>query len=210
MFAFCLLIASAFAGFGVDVSQPTSSSSFTCLRNNGFNQFAIARAWCSPGYFDSNSPYTTQQAKAAGYSIENIDTYFYPCVSCGNPAGQVSSFWNSVIANRMEFKRVWFDVEGSWTSSYSSNQQFLMGLVEQARAIGIVHGIYSSKYYWGQIFGSYTFPYASSTPLWYAHYDNWASFGDFSSFGGWSSPSMKQYRGDVSICSAGVDYDWKP
>ena len=34
----------------------------------------------------------------------------------------------------------------------------------------------------------------------YAHYDNKASFSDFSSFGGWKSPHAKQYQGDVTQC----------
>ncbi len=47
-------------------------------------------------------------------------------------------------------------------------------------------------------------------PVWYAHYDNVASFSDWStvSFGGWSKPSMKQYQGDVTLCGCGVDKDF--
>ncbi|EDR27748.1 hypothetical protein, conserved [Entamoeba dispar SAW760] len=157
MIALFLCIALASAKLGIDVSQPTSTSSFTCLRNKGFTTMVIV--------------------------------------------GQYS----------LKVKRVWFDIEGTWTSSASTNQRYLMEMMNEARAIGIVHGIYGSKYYWGNLFGSsYKYAYASSTPLWYPHYDNSPSFSDFSSFGGWTSPSMKQYRGDVSICSAGVDYNYKP
>ena len=45
-------------------------------------------------------------------------------------------------------------------------------------------------------------------PLWYAHYDNSASFTDYDSFGGWSSPTIKQYEGDKSSCGVGIDYDY--
>lgn len=64
-------------------------------------------------------------------------------------------------------------------------------------------GIYSSASQWKPITGdSHSF---SSLPLWYAHYDSNPSFSDFSSFGGWSKPAIKQYAGDQSFCSAGVD-----
>jgi hypothetical protein len=47
-------------------------------------------------------------------------------------------------------------------------------------------------------------------PCRYAHYDNNPSFSDFTAFGGWKSPAMKQYIGDGTSCGVGVDYDWYP
>ena len=34
----------------------------------------------------------------------------------------------------------------------------------------------------------------------YTHIDNDPEFGDFSPFGGWSYPNIKQYAGDISVC----------
>lgn len=34
----------------------------------------------------------------------------------------------------------------------------------------------------------------------YAHYDGDAGFDDFSPFGPWGSPNMKQFAGDASVC----------
>ena len=34
----------------------------------------------------------------------------------------------------------------------------------------------------------------------YAHYDNKASFSDFTPFGGWKEPWAKQYNGDITVC----------
>ena len=47
-------------------------------------------------------------------------------------------------------------------------------------------------------------------PLWYAHYDNNATFDDWSkvSFGGWNKPSMKQYSGTKVLCNSGVDLNY--
>ncbi|ELP94720.1 lysozyme, putative [Entamoeba invadens IP1] len=210
MFAFLLVALVSAANYGIDVSQPTSTSSFTCLRNNGFTTMVIVRAWKSTGSFDSNCVQTLKNANAAGFTIKNSDAYFYPCISCGDAAGQVSTFWSKVISNKLQIERVWFDIEGTWTSSVTSNRNFFEAMVNKAINMNIKYGIYASKNYWSSIMGSYTFSHASSVPLWYPHYDNSASFSDFSAFGGWSSPSMKQYRGDVSTCSAGVDYNYKP
>lgn len=36
------------------------------------------------------------------------------------------------------------------------------------------------------------------------------SFSDWSDFGGWTRPSIKQYQGDITKCGAGVDVNWYP
>jgi len=46
--------------------------------------------------------------------------------------------------------------------------------------------------------------------LWYAHYDGNPSFSDFSPFGGWNHPNMKQYNGGATVCGVGIDQDWHP
>ena len=78
--------------------------------------------------------------------------------------------------------------------------------MSEIKAKGKNPGIYGSKYMWQSIFGSTTACHTvSSQPLWYAHYDDKASFADFSAFGGWTKPHMKQYLGDTTLCGAGVD-----
>ena len=42
----------------------------------------------------------------------------------------------------------------------------------------------------------------------YAHYDDDSSFNDFSPFGGWKRPTMKQYSANKRICGAGVDLNY--
>ena len=44
--------------------------------------------------------------------------------------------------------------------------------------------------------------------MYYSHYDNSASFSDFTSFGGWTSPSIKQYQGTTTQCSVGIDQNF--
>ncbi len=108
---------------------------------------------------------------------------------------------------------VWIDVETNPSSGCSwsghdaaSNCQFVTELVNEVKAKGKNVGIYGSKYMWQSIFGSISgCKSLASHPLWYAHYDDKASFSDYSEFGGWTKPHMKQYLGDVTVCGAGVD-----
>lgn len=85
----CLAILGTVMGYhGVDVSQPASSSDFSCMKSNGYT-FAVARVYCSSGHTDSNGPATITAAWNGGMS--HVDGYIFPCYSCGNPAGQVRS-----------------------------------------------------------------------------------------------------------------------
>ena len=198
------------ARYGVDIAESISTSSITCLRDLGYDDFFIFRAWRSIGQFDSNAATTNSRAIDAGFASGNIDAYFYPCYSCGDAAGQVSTFWSTVTDKGMKFNRLYFDIEGTWSSSTSTNRKFFETLTNKAESLGIKSGIYGSKYYWGEILGSsYKFEFASTWKLWYAHYDNVKSFSDFESFGGWSSPYTKQYAGDQTACSHDVDYNFR-
>jgi len=108
--------------------------------------------------------------------------------------------------------RIWLDIEGSqyWTGNTANNQAWYKQLRDSCTTYGVRCGIYSSASQWSAIFGSTSFVYGNNLPLWYAHYDNIAAFSDFSSFGGWSTPYAKQYIGDATICSMGVDVNYAP
>ena len=86
-------------------------------------------------------------------------------------------------------------------------------MVDECHALSLSCGIYGGKNSWVAIFGSasaYTYPAAQGLPLWYAHYDNSPSFSDWTAYGGWSAPSIKQYLGDETSCGASIDYNWYP
>ena len=74
---------------------------------------------------------------------------------------------------------------------------------------GKVPGIYASYYMWESIMGTAkSCPDVAGTQLWYAHYDNKQTFSDYAPFGGWTKPAIKQYKGDTTLCSFGVDLDY--
>ena len=98
---------------------------------------------------------------------------------------------------------LWFDIEGNWGGDTAGNNNFIHGLINEANTLGIRWGIYTSASQWGPITGNTN--QFGAPPLWYAHYNGDPSFSDFSPFGGWTKPSIKQYNGDVSVCGADVD-----
>jgi hypothetical protein len=106
--------------------------------------------------------------------------------------------------------RIWLDIEGSeyWYSSTSSNKAWYQNLVDSCKTYSVTCGVYSSYYQWEDLFGSTSYSYGSSLPLWYAHYDGSAEFSDFTSFGGWTTPYAKQFDGDTTMCSVSVDKNW--
>lgn len=200
---------------GVDVSSVVYTSNWQCLKSNGFS-FGVIRCYESVGRPDSNCPHTIYNAW--GGKMSHVDIYMFPDPSAGNPAGQVDSMLNYLAGFNIHsggsppgtYGMVWLDIEGTqyWHSSQSENRDFFSGLLNQLVAKGQHVGVYTSRSQWEPIMGDWSG--GASHPLWYAHYDGSASFSDFSSFGGWSHPSIKQYRGDASLCGAGIDENYYP
>jgi len=167
---------------------------------------AIVRCFRSSGSDDPNAPKTLAAAKAAGLKT---DVYMFPCAKCSASASsQVNAAVNALKAKGSSFGTFWFDIEGPqyWSSSKTTNVQWLTSAVQAAKTLGLKIGIYTSASQWSPIMG--TSSAFSSYPLWYAHYDNSASFSDFKSFGGWTHPAMKQYVGDATQCGVGVDKNY--
>jgi len=181
------------------------------MKSSGYT-YVIVRAYQSTGSPDPNCAKTVANAHSAGMS--SVDVYMFPCPKCSTSAAtQVQQMVTSLKNNNVNYGTVWLDIEGSqyWSTSTTTNQNFFNGLVSQLKTeIGSAKiGVYTSSSQWNPIMGS-SFHGGSAYPLWYAHYDGVQSFSDFSSFGGWTKPYMKQYAGDLTLCSSGVDENWRP
>lgn len=189
----------ALKGYGVDYSEYFSVKDIQCLVSQGFS-YAIPRGYCSYGGVDDNVVQNIKNAWAGG--MKNVDVYLFPCVPCGNPKTQATDLVNALKG--LTYGTVWVDIENyKWTSSYSTNKQFALDMVNQLKALGKNVGIYTNENNWSDIMGSWT--ELSAYPVWYAHYDNSPSFSDFRPFGGWSKPGVKQYNGDVYSCGLSLD-----
>jgi len=135
--------------------------------------------------------------------------YMFPCPTCGNAAGQVQSCVQNLRNKGVKYGMLWFDIEGpQYWMGEAANREFFSALVAEGRAMGVNCGVYSSASQWNPIFGAWNG--GSGLPLWYAHYDGNPSFSDFSPFAGWGIPAMKQYNGNVDVCSFDVDQNWYP
>lgn len=197
--------------YGVDMSTTVSTSSASCFAST--YKFAIPRGYTSVGSVDTSVCTSIKNLAAGG--VQYRDTYMFPCPTCSSSASsqvnQLVSYIKSYCASQFS-GRIWLDIEGSqyWSSSHSTNQNWYKSLVDACNSSGYKCGVYSSSSQWSAIFGSTSFSYGSNLPLWYAHYDGKASFTDYTPFGGWSSPYAKQYQGDVTKCSMGVDLSYSP
>mmetsp|Transcript_4047 Transcript_4047/g.7797 ORF Transcript_4047/g.7797 Transcript_4047/m.7797 type:complete len:256 (-) Transcript_4047:212-979(-) len=210
---FLLFLPSVLGTTGVDVSQAISVSEWNCLMSPGGQgpvKFAIPRVYQSFGRVDEGGVGSIKAAHSAG--VPNVDGYIFPCVGCGNPGGQVADTVAAISGAGTHVGMLWYDIENyKWSSSKTSNQAFIKTLVDKGLSLGVKAGVYTNYYNWQSIVGlDYDYPSSKGLPVWYAHYDKSPSFSDFKAFGGWSKPAIKQYIGDATSCSVGVDYNFYP
>ena len=203
------LIGAVAATDGGDVSQYYNAATFQCARNNGWN-FVIVRSYCHYGSVDYNAPATLAQAKAGG--IPYRDVYHFPCMGKVSAPRQVA---NNLAKLGGQFGMMWFNVEinSSPGCGYSLNQaancKFLSELIAAGNSHGVKMGIFSSAHMWSSIMGNgCTVAASAGLPLWFAHWDGARTFSDFSPFGGWTKPAIKQYNNRVGICGMDARANW--
>jgi len=193
----------AYSTFGVDYSTLFATSQISCLVGGG-RTFAIPRGYCSYGGLDSNIKQNLKNAWNGG--MTNVDLYMFPCVPCNNPKEQVRALVEGVKGEK--YGMIWIDIEIlNWNADHNVNRNFILQLIEELKAENVNIGIYTNNHNWVNIVGS-DWSALNEFPLWYAHYDDNPSFSDFTSFGGWTKPSIKQYKGTTSMCSGGVDLNF--
>jgi hypothetical protein len=129
-----------------------------------------------------------------------VDVYIFPNTG-HDAASEMSTYISSLKSDGvLNTNMIWMDIEGTqyWSSSCATNQKWLSDAIKKIDSMytgcGMKScvGIYTSSSQWSPIMCN-TAEF-SSHQLWYAHYDNKASFSDFSPFGGWTKPAMKQFK----------------
>ncbi|EFC38524.1 predicted protein [Naegleria gruberi] len=182
MMAFAASVANATLGLDLSYFQgDVSQSSWNCLKQSG-REFAIIQAQLSTGRVNPYVANDINRAKAAG--IKYVDIYIFPNIN-EDAAAQVQNTVNFIKSNGATFGQIWLDIEGPqyWTNNCQTNVNFISRMVNAGRATGYPVHIYSSHSQWQPITcGSTAF---SNLQLWWAYYDNNASFDNFQSFGGW-------------------------
>jgi GH25 family lysozyme M1 (1,4-beta-N-acetylmuramidase) len=215
-----LLLTASYAANVVDLAGVFSD--YTCLKQQGYDR-AIIRAYHSYGAIDLDAPNNIKLSNAAGLAT---DVYMFPCrgKNATMQSNQLVDFLNSLktqtTKSAFEYQTgmIWLDIETnpsagcSWKiGNATSNCDFIQELIKSLEARGRAVGIYASSYMWNEIFGSKDVcTVFSSYPLWYARYDGKKSFDDYylNKFGGWTTPTLKQYAGDASVCGYKLDLSW--
>jgi len=180
------------------------------MKNAGY-QFVIPRGYYSYGAVDVHVVDNLKNARAAGMIT---DIYMFPCKG-KSASAQVDQMMAAIPSNL--YGMVWLDVETNpstgcgWGTDYNGNCNYVVELINRVKSHGKTPGVYASSYMWQTIMGGTGNCHAAaSAQLWYAHYDNSASFSDFKGIGGWSKPNIKQFQGDTTLCGAGVDRNYYP
>jgi len=207
LLAFLCCALSTQAKVAIDLYESTSSSTFGCINATVTTNHVIVRASrSSEGNVDLNARSNIQNAWQAG--VQRVDIYMSTCPSCSK---QVESMLMNLV--NVSYDTVWIKIqdEGDWSPSQLANQQVFEGLLDDAVAFNssIKLGVLTTKQDWENIMGA-TYIVGSKFPLWYIFADNKQNFVDFTSFGGWVSPTLKQYRQATSICAIPVNSNYFP
>jgi hypothetical protein len=200
-----------------------SFKNYTCMKNLGY-EHSIIRAYHSYGAIDTVAADNIHLSNLAGLST---DVYMFPCRG-KNATLQVTElidYLDSLMkipgtASRYEYQTgtIWLDIETNPSSGCTWNQGtgdsnclFVKEIITAIEAKGRAVGIYATAYMWNQIMGSKdTCDIFSKYPLWYAHYDGKENFDDWptSKFGGWTTPTIKQFAGSAAVCGFDVDLSY--
>jgi hypothetical protein len=206
------------AARGVDFAGAMSSDKAKCLVNAGYGDFAMVRAWHSYGAFDTDAPASIAALRGAGF--KDIDVYMFPCPT-KDVGQQVKDMISNLIQQSVNFGGVWLDIEENpstncgWSSNKATNCATMSRLASAINSTGLFWGTYASEYEWSTLMGTdCVVPLAAQHELWYPHYERPPnpSFSDFKPFGGWRTPTIKQYDDtDGGKCAGSqVDVSWRP
>jgi len=209
--------ATELTGFSFDSQLTLTVPNMQCIFSKIGGKGYIGRAWRSNCQFDPNINANIRTAWAAGAQF--VDVYMFPKMNCAKSAAQqVSDMLTGLGSSK--FNRVWLDVEsgGGWSdSNKQSNLDWIIAALNALEAkVGSARiGIYSSAVMWDNVLGSTVGKSAAARalakyPMWYAQYDNNASYNRYTAFANWQKPYMKQYQGDVKVCGFQIDVNWRP
>ncbi|KAL6733473.1 hypothetical protein Aduo_004118 [Ancylostoma duodenale] len=190
----------------VDLSEPVSTSTFRCIRQNNVSVVFI-RGYSSAGdgQFDRNAVTNIQNAFAAGLGTE---VFMIPQPkSSKTGAEQFDEMYDGLKNNNIDIRSVWIQVTlpVNWYSDTLTNVNFLNSILARATSrYGLSTGIYTKFHDWNQITGRSKI---NGAMLWYWSVygdgpanESPADFNDFHPFAEWTAPAVKQFGHDESIC----------
>ncbi|KYQ94169.1 component of the counting factor (CF) complex [Tieghemostelium lacteum] len=192
--------------YAADISDTLTVSDFQCVQNSSIN-YVIIECWKANGHPNPSCSSNIQAAITS--QINSVDVYLEPCFECGQPTYQAAQMVNFISNFQININTAWIDVNMTeyWGNNTLYNRAFFEQLTFTISNRGVQVGIFSSQSSWNTIMGL-AYVGGSSYPLWYSDMDDSPNFSDFTSFSGWTAPSMKQYKA-ATICSlATVNLDY--
>jgi len=203
-------------GLEVKSVDNLSWETYDCFAQNGY-KLVILKASGATGQLALGAPLGFYAAQTNNMEI---NLYIDPCYKCGNPRDQVDNIYKQMFNHFLdphEQACTWVHVTGmnnEWDEDPIKNIAFIGEMLDEIEKKGYKTGIYTGDYDW-EIVTSNT-DQLSKYSLWYGAGSNVENFEDFPGFGGWTTPTMKQYSyGGCSecipnVCGVIVLPSWKP
>ncbi|ETN83224.1 hypothetical protein NECAME_17543 [Necator americanus] len=161
------------------------------------------------GQLDPYACANIQNANLAGLGTE---VYMTPLpFSTKTGIQQFDEMYGGLKNANINVRSIWVQVTSpvNWYSSSTTNINFLNSILSRASQYGLSIGIYTSVYDWNQITGGAT---VSNAMLWYWNVygsgvtnESPADYSDFRSFGGWTTPTVKQFAQVETVCGVTVN-----
>ncbi|VDL71280.1 unnamed protein product [Nippostrongylus brasiliensis] len=216
--------------YAVDLSVPVTVAGFQCIKNNYYS-VAFIRAYAPTGsgivdayacanIQNANSVFESRQEHSVVIVMPKFqagvgtEVYMTPQPSSSKTgATQFDEMYNNLRNSNINVRSIWVQVTSpvNWYASSTTNINFLNSILSRASQYGLSVGIYTNSYEWSQITGGATI---TNAQLWYWNTngagvanESPANYNDFRSFGGWSSPSVKQFAQVESVCGLTVNRD---
>uniref|UniRef100_A0A1I7YJX3 1,4-beta-N-acetylmuramidase n=1 Tax=Steinernema glaseri TaxID=37863 RepID=A0A1I7YJX3_9BILA len=198
-------------GYAIDLANFTSASSYSCLRQKGYN-YAFVGMYHPKGD-GSVLPRAAQNIRNAVAGGFLVQPYFYP-----QPQGRKTGLQqldeviqtlatNNLLVNNLQ---MWLKVTDpiKWANNPQGNIKFIAEILQAAYRFNINMGIYTNWYDWQQITGNWRL---EGHKLWYWNVygegvkaESPANFNDFRAFAGFTSAdgAMKQFGIGLYNCQA--------
>uniref|UniRef100_A0AC34FN65 Lysozyme n=1 Tax=Panagrolaimus sp. ES5 TaxID=591445 RepID=A0AC34FN65_9BILA len=209
------LSAKAAYNFAVDFAVSASLSTLQCLYQQGYNSVFIQVYGPANGGSVNSAGC---QAVINSYSANlGTEIYITPATSGKTGQQQFDEAFNAMKSAGINVRSVWLQVTSpiNWPNNLQTNVNLIQSFINRATSYGISAGIYTNWYDWQQITGAYTG--FQSSRLWYwnslgqgQNAEAGATFDDYRTFGGWSSPAVKQFALNENLCGLTLNRDVYP
>lgn len=173
--------------------------------NNKYKRVSL-RILQAPGILDPHFTKSISNIKKANL-LNNltVDAYAVPSIKI-NATKQLDIIKGGIKG--LKIGCLWLQVKdpAAWNKNRTANQAFVKSFVEGFAKLGTKVGIQTNEQNWVRIMGRECVTF-SKYLLWEIRPDGRPDVGRFRPFGGWTTPSAKQYKSGLEFCGNSVNLD---